>query len=216
MSSSGSVTQWLHRLKAGDREAFQKLWERYFRRLVGLARKRLLDLRRGASDEEDVALSAFDSFWQRAGRGRFPRLDDRHDLWQVLVIITCRKAHDLIEYEGRDKRDWRRTVHGADPPGADSDQAEPLLCRLVGREPEPGFAAEVAEQYRHALGKLEDDELRAIAQRKLEGYTNDEIAAEREVARATVERRLRLIRKRWSEEGIAEGVARRRPSGPRP
>jgi hypothetical protein len=40
MSSSGSVTNWLARLKAGDPAAARPLWERYFHRLVGLARRR--------------------------------------------------------------------------------------------------------------------------------------------------------------------------------
>ena len=39
-ASSTSVTQWIDRLKAKDPDAAQKLWERYFHRLVGLARRR--------------------------------------------------------------------------------------------------------------------------------------------------------------------------------
>ena len=38
MPSAGSVTGWIVGLKAGEREAVQKLWERYFARLVRLAR----------------------------------------------------------------------------------------------------------------------------------------------------------------------------------
>jgi hypothetical protein len=41
MDPEASVTQWLDRLKAADPDAAQKLWERYFRRLVGLTRKKL-------------------------------------------------------------------------------------------------------------------------------------------------------------------------------
>jgi DNA-directed RNA polymerase specialized sigma24 family protein len=48
------------------------------------------------------------------------------------------------------------------------------------------------------LSRLPDDELRQIALGKLEGYTNEEIATQIEVAPATVERRLRLIRKHWA------------------
>jgi DNA-directed RNA polymerase specialized sigma24 family protein len=57
MRPEASVTQWLDRLKAGDPDAAQKLWERYFGRLVGLARKKLRAVPRRAADEEDVALS---------------------------------------------------------------------------------------------------------------------------------------------------------------
>ena len=131
MSSMGSVTAWIEQLRAGNRAAAQRLWERYFSRLVGLARRKLQGLRRGAADEEDVALSAFDSFCRGAEQGRFPRLDDRHDLWQVLLVLTQRKVADLAQHEGREKRDWRRAepIESADPPGA------ALVARDVNRGP---------------------------------------------------------------------------------
>jgi ECF sigma factor len=81
VSSRGSITRCLAPLRAGDRVAAQALWGRYFRRLVGLARTRLRGTARGPEDEEEVALSAFDSFYRRAERGQFPRLVDRNDLW---------------------------------------------------------------------------------------------------------------------------------------
>jgi hypothetical protein len=79
----GSVTHWLAHLKAGDPAAAKALWDGYFARLVELARTRLRAGARAAADEEDVALSAFDSFYRGAGEGRFPRLDDRDDLWRA-------------------------------------------------------------------------------------------------------------------------------------
>src|SRR2546423_1031621 len=95
-ASEGSITHCIQLLKAGDRSAAQQLWERYFHRLVGLARSKLRGTARRAADEEDVALSAFDSFYRRAELKKFPRLDDRDDLWQLLVVITLRKAIDLV------------------------------------------------------------------------------------------------------------------------
>ena len=55
MASEGSVTRWIGALQAGDPAAAQQLWERYFRRLVGLARLKMRDAPRLAVDEEDVA-----------------------------------------------------------------------------------------------------------------------------------------------------------------
>ena len=101
MASQGSVTRWIGELKAGDRQAAQKLWERYFQRLVGLARKKLRGAKWHAADEEDVALSAFDTFCRGAENGRFPRLDDRDNLWNVLVLLTARKAWHVVRDEGR-------------------------------------------------------------------------------------------------------------------
>jgi len=77
MDPEGSVTRWISQLKNGDRAAAQPLWEAYFHRLVALARKRLRGTPRRAADEEDVALCAFDSFYRRAERGQFPKLEGR-------------------------------------------------------------------------------------------------------------------------------------------
>src|SRR5262245_52761589 len=89
-AGDGSITGWLGRVAAGDRPAAERLWQRYFHRLVGLARARLRDAPRRAADEEDVALSAFDSFCRGAERGRFPDLADRDGLWALLMTITAR------------------------------------------------------------------------------------------------------------------------------
>src|SRR4051794_32816074 len=104
MSASGSVTQWLGRLQAGDVASAQPLWERYFQRLVGLARKKLRGNRPCLGDEHDIASSAFHSFCRAAEQGRFPQLSDRKDLWQILVMLTARKACALLKHEGRKKR----------------------------------------------------------------------------------------------------------------
>src|SRR5262245_35689069 len=103
-STSGSVSAWIEQLKAGDPTVAQPLWERYYGALVGLARTKLLGVPRRAADEEDVALSAFDSFCRGAERGRFPHLFDRDDLWQLLLLLTVRKAHYLRRHEQQQKR----------------------------------------------------------------------------------------------------------------
>src|SRR4051794_16213307 len=103
-SGDGSITRCIGLLKQGDRDAAQALWQRYIHRLVALARARLRGIPRRAADEEDIALSAFDSFCRRAERGQFARLEDRDDLWQLLVVITERKAIDLMRREGRQSR----------------------------------------------------------------------------------------------------------------
>jgi hypothetical protein len=104
MSSEGSVTHWIGQLQAGNAAAAQPLWERYFQRLVYLARKKLQGVPLRAADEEDVALSAFDSFCRAAEDRRFPTLTDRDSLWRLLVILTARKALHLIRDERRLKR----------------------------------------------------------------------------------------------------------------
>lgn len=81
----------LRGLKGGDAESIERLWADYFQRLVALARKFLPRDSRRAADEEDVALSAFQSLCKGAAAGQFPKLNDREDLWRLLVVITIRK-----------------------------------------------------------------------------------------------------------------------------
>jgi DNA-directed RNA polymerase specialized sigma24 family protein len=199
MSGDGSISLWIHQLKGGDAGAVQRLWQRYFQRLVALARAKLRGVRRRAEDEEDAALSAFDSFCRGAEQGRYPQLGNRDDLWRLLVIITARKAYDLAEREGRLKRGGGQ-VRGdsalSDSTGGPGHGWE----EIAGDEPTPEFAAQAVEEYRRLLGQLGDDELRSIAVWKMEGLTNQEIAGRLGCAIPTVERRLRLIRKAWSAE----------------
>jgi DNA-directed RNA polymerase specialized sigma24 family protein len=200
MSTLGSVTAWIEQLKAGDAAAAAPLWQGYFRRLVGLARQRLGAAPRGVADEEDVALSAFASFCRAAAQGRFPRLDDRDDLWQVLMMLTARKAINHIERECRQKRGGGRVVSAAALGGTPGGSEADALAALPAPGPTPAFAAEVAEECRRRLEALGDDELRGVVVDKMEGYTNEEIAARRSWSLSRVERKLRLIRKTWERE----------------
>jgi DNA-directed RNA polymerase specialized sigma24 family protein len=199
LSSPGSVTFWIGRLKAGDPAAAEKLWKRYFRRLVGLARKNLEGAPRRLADEEDAALSAFASFCRRAGQGHFPQLLDRDDLWQLLVVITLRKSINQVNRE----RCQKRGGAGQNlPASAEAESAieEATLEQIISSEPTPELVAQVAEEYRRLLANLGDAELQSIALLKMEGDTTAEIAAKLQCAPRTIERRLQLIRKIWEKE----------------
>src|SRR5262249_38290368 len=153
--------------------AAKPLWECYFQRLVDMARAKLKGTPRRMADEEDAALSAFDSFCRGAAQGRFPQLSDRNNLWQLLVKITVRKAIDLAHHERRQKRGGALGGECFVPGRRDSPTREEDLQQIVAREPTPEFAAQVAEECHRLLGSL-SDELRSIALRKMEGYTNSE------------------------------------------
>jgi DNA-directed RNA polymerase specialized sigma24 family protein len=200
----GSITHWLGDLRGGDLAAAQPLWERYFGKLVVLARAKLERQRhpRGAADEEDAALSAFNSFCVGVAEGKFPQLADREDLWRILMTITVRKAYAQIQHQRRLKRGGGQVVEDAALRGAKADSpfdpcSSPGLEMIAGKEPTPEFAAMVAEEYQRLLAVLDDDALRQVAISRLEGYTCDEIAGQLGCARRTVARRLDLIRKTW-------------------
>jgi DNA-directed RNA polymerase specialized sigma24 family protein len=117
------------------------------------------------------------------------------------VVITARKAIDLVNHERRKKR-GHGAVRGESalvgPPGSNS--ADEGLAQVLGREPTPAFAAQVVEECQRLLGLLGDEELRQVALAKMEGYSNEEIAVRLGCVPRTVERKLRLIRTLWNQE----------------
>jgi DNA-directed RNA polymerase specialized sigma24 family protein len=200
-SQDGSVTVWLAELKAGNAAAVQPLWDGYFARLVRLARARLWAVSRVAADEEDVALSAFNSFCRAVTVGRFPRLDDRDDLWQVLFHITTCKAINLVRRERCEIRGGGRVMHSS-AVGGGEESALDRSANAVFREPVPDEVVEVTEACGRLLGLLSEKKLRSVAIWKMEGYTNSEVAEMLGKSIPTVERKLARIRTIWEREAV--------------
>jgi len=197
MTEPGSVTVWLEHLKAGKGRdaAVEQLWKRYFQQLVDQAHKHLRS-RRTASDGEDAAIAAFEGFVRAVGNGMFPKLDDRNDLWQVLLMLTANKAKNAVRNENRLKRGGGLAAHGI----ASSD-SEPHGILIASANPDPAEAAILADGVAQLLDALGSDELRQIAELALAGYTNAEVATKIGKAIATVERKLKRIREIWKGLG---------------
>jgi DNA-directed RNA polymerase specialized sigma24 family protein len=190
----GSVTQLIADLQVGDDSlAQQQIWERYFRRIVSLARVKLGNSPRGCEDEEDVALSALQSLFHGISDQRFPELRDRDNLWSLLATMTARKAinqrnRQLALKRGGNQRQQSTDVgHAAD------------LMQLMDDEIGPELLVAIQEECQRLMDKLPDDTLRQIARWKLEGWTNAEAAEKLSVAERTIERKLGLIRSIWSQ-----------------
>lgn len=195
METPASVTTWIGRLEQGEPLAAQHLWERYFARLVELAHGQLRGMSRRVADEEDIALSAFHGFCQAVAQQRLPQLNNRDDLWRTLVLITAGKAVD-------ERRRQQSRKRGGRPGEAANGPCDFVaLENVIGTEPDPAFAALVADEFRTLLARLPDDRLRAIALLKLEGYSNEEIASRLDCGLRTVTRRLLVIRRTWQAAG---------------
>jgi DNA-directed RNA polymerase specialized sigma24 family protein len=193
-----SLTTWLGLLQAGDAAATQALWERYYADLVRLAHNHLAARLRRTTDPEDIALGALASFCRGVAEGRFPRIDDRHDLWRLLFTITVRHAADHARREGRQRRGGGQIISAADLldlPDADLDQ-------LAGPAPDPASAAAVAEELQLLLARLPGDDLRQITQLRLEGHTLPDIARKLGRSLRGIERKWTLIRKCWLENPV--------------
>ena len=186
------VTEWLRRLEVGHDLAAQRLWDHFFERLVRLAQDRMRGHDRRTADAEDVALSAFASFCRGVANQQFPNLSDRQGLWRLLVSITIHKLLHLQRDQNRQKRGGNFRAVESPTNSADERAA---VDQLISREPTPEFAAQVSEQYDLWMKALNNEELTQIAQWKLEGFTNDEVAAKCGRTTRTIERKLNLIRK---------------------
>jgi hypothetical protein len=80
----GSITRRIEAYIArGDEEAARQLSNRYFEKMVGLARAKLVQMRLPGADQhaEDVAISTPKNFCRAARDNRFSLLEDRDELW---------------------------------------------------------------------------------------------------------------------------------------
>lgn len=193
MDDVGSVTQFFERLKSGDAAAAEPLWQRFFPRLSGLARKALAGRTRRVADADDVIQSAFASFCQRAKAGDF-QIGDRDDLWNLLGVMTARKAQHAVRHEMAAKRGGGRVV------------GEGALTRPDGSPmplDEAAAAAPAADFDLHSQELLDqlDEECRTIAVHRLLGFTNREIAERLDCTERKIERKLNLIRMTWENAG---------------
>lgn len=184
VQDGGSVTACIAALRQGDQQAIEPIWNSYFPRLVNYARTVLGRFRSRFADEEDAALSALATFWQRFAAGQFPNLRDREGLWKLLSLITVRKVRRYQEAERTAKRGGGANVTNY---SGDWDELGEVSTDSLDREAE------------ELLEILVDDELRSIALLKLMECTNPEIAEQLGISLRSVERKLRLIRTIWLE-----------------
>jgi DNA-directed RNA polymerase specialized sigma24 family protein len=181
--STGTVTGNYQDFRLGDPAAFSKLWEHFRHRLLGLARKTLSGRMQRVSDAEDALQSAFVSFWQRADKGDFGDQMNRDDLWNVLGLITVRKA---LKHQ-RSQRAQKR--------GGGQQAADTPVDALPAGDAGIDFALTCEE----LLEQLEP-ELRIFALLRMMGAKNREIADQLSCTERKVERKLQLIRETWNDE----------------
>ncbi len=200
-NSPASVSILLEDLKKGNEEASSEIWRRYMKELIAVSQKKLGGSSKRHTDEEDVAICAFNAFLMGVRNNRFDKLNSRHDLWQVLVMLTDRKAVDQIRRQKSQKRGAGQ-VRGEsifeDRRNQDEHDRAMGIASVADLRPTPEFATQFREEVQNCLSKLSDKELGSIVLLKLEGFTNQEIADRLELSVSTIERKLRVIRKIWT------------------
>ena len=195
MSDSSNISHWIDLVKKGDSLAANRIWQVYFDRLVRAVRQRIGGQNRAVSDEEDIVLSVFDSFYAAAEEGRFPDLADRDDLWRLLLTMSARKVIDKHRHDKRQRRGGSLEIHSFQGEGDES-----RVFEAIGNEPTPEMVLTMQESIEQLFSHLGVGQLQDLAVAKLEGYSNAELAERFECSERTIERRLHLIREKLEQE----------------
>jgi RNA polymerase sigma-70 factor (ECF subfamily) len=179
MRADRSFADFVARLRRGDDAAAQRLFDRFARRLIALARSRLDTRLRQKVDPEDIVQSVWKSFFPRQAQGQYD-FADWEDLWALLTLITVRKCAR-----------WSERFQT----GARNVAAEVTTWDYFDREPAPEEAlllTETIEQVMRGLDKPQCDML----VRRLQGDSVAEISQAVGFTRRTVQRLLREVRQR--------------------
>lgn len=184
---NGSVTHLFALARQGDSAAFGPLWQHFFPRLVGLARKRLSGRAAVADDAEDAAQAALISFWAQIRSGDYLQDLCRGSLWNLLATITVRKVGKQLRRDAAIRRGGGQVLPAADLAG---DQSFEELVSVLPTQELDLLASELME----ALPA----ELQELAMLRLLGYSTEEIAVQLDFTRRKVQRKLELVRMRWS------------------
>jgi RNA polymerase sigma-70 factor (ECF subfamily) len=182
----------LRRLRAGDPQAAEAIFDRYARQLVRLADRHLSRKLAGRLDGEDVVQSVFRTFFRRSAAGEF-EVDASDRLWRLLVTITLRKARAKGRFHTAVARDA-----GAEAGG------DPGPIEAAARDPGPIEAAALVDQIESLLQGLPPLYARML-DLKLRGHTVTDIAADLGVSRQTVHRAINLLQDRLAARPDAAG-----------
>ncbi len=164
-SQANSFQVFLSALRTGESEAWSAAYERYFGRLIALARSKLDARLRPKVGLSEVAQSVFVGLGKalnNLGTDKRPR--DWHQLWGLLARMTvfrcCKWYRDFIT----GKRDVRKEVAVDAIPERD----------LAERDPDPQEVAELLETVERGLDGW-DERDREIVRLVLLGYDDEEI-----------------------------------------
>lgn len=166
-----------------DRDAF----DRFTRRLIGLARSHLDVRLQHKIEPEDVVQSVYRSFFLRYGNELAPE-QGIEGLWPLLTLITVRKCADRVRYYQAERRKISREAGGG------GEDCPVPWQEAVGREPTPEHAAVLAETLQDLLSGLDADE-RPIIELSLQGYTTQEVSERLGRAERSVRRLRERVRK---------------------
>lgn len=190
-------SQWISALQQGNEQAAEQLWKDCFSKALRLAKKRMAGLRLRAVDEEDIAISAMNSFCNMAKKERENPIADLAELWKILATIINRKVGKERQRQYAGKRQEYRLAgeSGVSPAYADQGEVPLGLDQFAGRETPPELLVELEEtlQWFRDLPGITNE----LLPLKAAGYSNREIAEKLGCSTRTVQRSIEKIKKAW-------------------
>jgi RNA polymerase sigma-70 factor (ECF subfamily) len=171
---------------SGGADAAEAIYSRYAESLLSLARRRISERLGRRVDPEDIAQSAWRSFFVRASNGAF-RIERSGDLWRLLATITVKKVLGQVEFHRAAMRD----IHREWAPPAE-------LLERMSRGPSAEEIASADDQLQAIMSRLAPDQRFALELR-LQNCTREEIAKQLGRTERTIRRWLDEARQ-WMEE----------------
>ncbi len=183
--------------RGGDQDAARQIVERYFDRLLLLARRRISQRLASRVDPEDIVQSVFRTFFVRLKDGQFA-FQDEDDLCKLLMRITLHKTLRQVAFHKAAKRDpYLETNQG--------DCHRDQLLAVLDEEPSAEATVAFLDQLEHFLEQLEP-QTRRILEMRVQGYTNEEIAKELNVYDRKIRRAIERVRDLARQEGLCDAA----------
>lgn len=194
MDNESQSQGWLCGFHSGEEEALQRLWHRFYQKLVGFADRRVRPVSAGMIDGEDIAQSVFRSLWLAAKEGRLNDVKNLDQIWWILVAIAERKCISHARRGNTIKRGGTHIRVSLDSP--EVQECQVLLSSCLTAE----YALSFGEEIHRLIHLLTDETSRQIAIQRIADRSIEEIAKSLTLSTATVNRKLRIIRRVWKDQ----------------
>lgn len=178
-------------------ETAEKLWDAFYLRLRMAVRDRVRGIRRPVASESEVALSAMNSFINRARDGQFQNLADEDELWRLLKTIAIRKTNDLRKNLRAQKRGGDHAVYNQADLSDESSTPPAGVDAATDGGSCPTLETELSEMFTLLLNRLPDERHRDLILLKLQGASTAMIAEHLGTTTRTVQRMLKQIEAEW-------------------
>ena len=176
----------LERYQGGDSRAAGELYDRYAKRLLGLARQRLTRLLAAKVDPDDISQAAFQAFFELADQDQV-RWDREGDLWRLLSGIAVNQVLRQAEHFSAEKRRADREVGGVG------------INEVAWSDQQVDVAA--VQEINDLVANILDNEkplARRVLTLRLAGATQVEIATRLQRSERTVRRVLQTIKSKFA------------------